>query len=80
MVEERREVVHVGERPARQRRVPVAAQVVANDEVPLGECADLAVPEPPVADGRVEEDDGRPLAGRVVGDLRAVEARRAQLD
>jgi hypothetical protein len=48
--------------------------------VALGERVDLAVPEPAVADGRVEEDDGRPVAGRVVGDLGAVEASRAQLD
>jgi hypothetical protein len=48
--------------------------------VPLGERVDLAVPEPAVADGRVEEDDGRPVAGRLVGDLGAVEAGGAQLD
>lgn len=80
VVEESGEVVHIGERPTGQRRVPVAAEVVADDAVPLGERRELPIPEPPVADGGVEEDDGRPVAGRVVGDLGAVEARGAQLD
>jgi hypothetical protein len=57
----------------------VAAQVGADDEVALGESLDLAVPEAPVAHARVQEDDGGPLAPRVVGDLGAVDAGAAQL-
>jgi hypothetical protein len=57
----------------------VAAQVGSDDEVPLSERLDLAVPEPTVADARVQEDDGGPLARRVVGDLGAVDPGPAQL-
>jgi hypothetical protein len=81
VVEERAEVVDVGEGPARERRLAVAAQVEADDEVALGERLDLVVPEAPVAYARVQEDDGRVFgrARRVVGDLGAVEACPAQL-
>ena len=57
----------------------MAAQVGSDDEVLLGERLDLAVPEPPVADARVQEDDGGPLSRRVVGDLGAVDPGPAQL-
>jgi hypothetical protein len=79
LVEQRAEVVDVGEGPTRKRRLAVAAQVGSDDEVLLGECLDLAVPEPPVADARVQEDDGRALARRVVGDLGPVDPGPAQL-
>jgi hypothetical protein len=79
LVEERAEVVDVGERPTRKRRLAVAAQVGSDDEVLLGERLDLAVPEPPVADARVQEDDGGPFSRRVVGDVGAVDPGPAQL-
>jgi hypothetical protein len=80
VVEEGCEVVDVGKRTARKRRLAVAAEVVADDEMAVGERGDLPVPEPPVAYRGVEEDDGRPFSARVVGDVRAVDVRRAQLD
>jgi hypothetical protein len=78
MVEERAGVLDVGERAARQRRFPEAAQVRAEDQVPVGERLRLRVPEPPVADACVKQEDGRAVTARVVGDLGAVEPRGAQ--
>jgi len=78
VVEESANVLDVGERPARKRGVAEAAQVEADDEVALSERVELAVPEPPVADAGVEEDDGRPVSGHVKRDLRAVERCRGQ--
>jgi hypothetical protein len=45
VVEKRAQVVDVGEGAARERRLPVAARVVANDPVVLGEAVPLSVPE-----------------------------------
>lgn len=48
--------------------------VVAHHEVALGERLGLPVPEPAVADARVDEDDRGAGAGRLERDLRAVDA------
>jgi hypothetical protein len=79
VVEERADVVDVGERPAGQRRLSEAAQVRADDAVDFRKGLELAGPEAPVADARVQERDRKPLAGRVVGELGAVDRGRAQL-
>jgi hypothetical protein len=68
----------VGEAPSREGRVAEPAEVEADDPVPLGEGLDLAVPEPAVADARVEEEGSGALADDVVGELGAVDPRRAQ--
>jgi hypothetical protein len=47
--------------------------------VALRERLHLAVPEPPVTDAGVQEQDGRALAGRVVPDCRSVELGGGQL-
>jgi hypothetical protein len=75
MVKKRTQVLDERERSGRERRIPVATQVVADDAVARGEGVPLTVPEAPVADARVDEDDRRAGAGLVVGDLRAVERR-----
>jgi hypothetical protein len=54
MVEERSNVVDVGERSARKRRVAAAAEVRADDVMVRGERVHLAVPKPPVADACME--------------------------
>ena len=57
-VEQRRDVVDVGDRPRLQRRVAVAREVGCDDAVAGGpERFDLRCPHPPVGDARVEEED-----------------------
>ena len=79
VVEERPDVLDVGERPARERRLAEAPQIRSNDVVPPTKGLDLAVPEPAVAHAGMEEDDRGPVAEGVVGDLGAVDAGGAQL-
>lgn len=78
MVEEGADVLDVRERLARERRLPEAAEVGANDAVALGERRRLPVPEPPVADAGVEQEQTGAVTDRVVGDVGAVEPGRAQ--
>jgi hypothetical protein len=54
VIEKRAQVVDVGEGPAREGRVPVAARVVANDPVVLGEAVPLSIPEAAPAECGVE--------------------------
>jgi hypothetical protein len=78
VVEERAEVVDVGERPAGQWRLSEAAEIRAEDEVPLGEDVRLRLPEPAVADPGVDEDDRESVPAQVVRELGAVERCDAQ--
>ena len=57
VVEEGADVLDVRKGPAGERRLSEAAQVWPYDLIPPDERFHLAVPEPPVADSRVEEDD-----------------------
>jgi hypothetical protein len=79
VVEQRADVLDVGERPAGKRRLAEAAEVRSNDAMALGEGVNLVVPEPAIADAGVKEDDRGPGSDLVVGDLGAVEGDRAQL-
>jgi hypothetical protein len=78
MVEESTDVLDVRERPARERRLAEAAEVRADDAVALGERRRLPVPEPPVADAGVEQEQSGAVTDRVVGDVGAVETDGAQ--
>jgi hypothetical protein len=67
MVEERAQILDVGEGTAWKRRLAEPAEIGADDPVALGERLELLVPEAPVADPRVDEDDRRAVAALVVG-------------
>jgi hypothetical protein len=79
LVEKRPGVLHERERPCRERGGAEAAQVRAHDQAARRKRLELAVPQPPVANARVQEQQRGPAARSVVGDLGAVDPRRAQL-
>src|SRR5262245_20880404 len=68
-------VRRVDERAVRERRLPVAAEIAADDAEPLGERGQDVVPHAPVGDPGVEQQQRRAGARLVVGQVDAVELR-----